>query len=335
MAEKQLTVAELMARAQKEGRSGEPRRRRRRSAEEGGVSLAELTGSIPRVPTDASAPAHTHATAGDDADAKAETKVEPKVDAKPEAKPEVKAETKSEAKTDAKTEQSKTELNMPWGVIAVTEVTQVTQAVEEDAKPETKTETKAEPKVEAKSEPKTEAKPEPKPEAKTEPKTEVKAAVTAPAKPKPTKKSPAVEAVLAAKEAAAKEAAEKEAAEKAAAEAAAKKAEEQAEEEVQPISFFDPEAIENAADGVEEEHKTSALAVGIMAIVGIIIGVVFFRGFMLLWEHFNPFITAILALAVTCGTVGVVHALHTERRRLTMVIAGIAALIVTVGPYWA
>ncbi|MDY6049364.1 MAG: hypothetical protein SPI77_02170 [Corynebacterium sp.] len=51
MAEKQLTVAELLARVKEEGGSSAPAssRRRHRSLEEGGVSVAELTGSIPRV----------------------------------------------------------------------------------------------------------------------------------------------------------------------------------------------------------------------------------------------------------------------------------------------
>ena len=49
MSEK-LTVAELMARNAKEGgRSGSGRPRRRRTLEEGGVSVSELTGSIPVV----------------------------------------------------------------------------------------------------------------------------------------------------------------------------------------------------------------------------------------------------------------------------------------------
>lgn len=46
----QLTVAELLARAQKENPGAESsRRRRRRSLDEGGVSVAELTGSLRRV----------------------------------------------------------------------------------------------------------------------------------------------------------------------------------------------------------------------------------------------------------------------------------------------
>ena len=48
--QKQLTVAELLARAkEEESAPATPRRRRHRSLEEGGVSVAELTGNIPRV----------------------------------------------------------------------------------------------------------------------------------------------------------------------------------------------------------------------------------------------------------------------------------------------
>ena len=52
MSEKQLTVAELLAKAGREGEGGgeeTPRRRRRRSVDSGGVSVAELTGRIPKV----------------------------------------------------------------------------------------------------------------------------------------------------------------------------------------------------------------------------------------------------------------------------------------------
>lgn len=49
MSEKQLTVAELLARSGKNGGSSETSRRRRRNLEDGGISVAELTGSIPKV----------------------------------------------------------------------------------------------------------------------------------------------------------------------------------------------------------------------------------------------------------------------------------------------
>ena len=52
--EKQLTVAELLARNGEkgkgaEGTDGSARRRRRRSLEEGGISVAELTGGLKKV----------------------------------------------------------------------------------------------------------------------------------------------------------------------------------------------------------------------------------------------------------------------------------------------
>lgn len=60
MSEKQLTVAELLAReAAKKGGTDAPRRRRRRSLEDGGVSVAELTGSLPRVEAKLEEPRHT------------------------------------------------------------------------------------------------------------------------------------------------------------------------------------------------------------------------------------------------------------------------------------
>lgn len=60
MAEEHLTVAELLARAKQEGHSAEkPRRRRHRSLDEGGVSVAELTGRIPRVTSEPEGAKHT------------------------------------------------------------------------------------------------------------------------------------------------------------------------------------------------------------------------------------------------------------------------------------
>lgn len=81
MSEEKLTVAELLARRNQErgdsdGAAERPRRRRR-SLEEGGVSVAELTGSIPRV--EAEGPRRgAHAVADDDdqVEVPAETPVE-------------------------------------------------------------------------------------------------------------------------------------------------------------------------------------------------------------------------------------------------------------------
>lgn len=96
--QKQLTVAEILARAQKENPELGTRRRRRRSLEDGGVSVAELTGSIKKVeakpaesrhssvPIDA--PAEKPAAPAKPVDSEAPAaapKVEPKVE-KPEVK---------------------------------------------------------------------------------------------------------------------------------------------------------------------------------------------------------------------------------------------------------
>lgn len=57
--DQQLTVAELLARAQKDNPEAGKRRRRRRSLEEGGVSVAELTGSLKRVDARPPEPKHS------------------------------------------------------------------------------------------------------------------------------------------------------------------------------------------------------------------------------------------------------------------------------------
>lgn len=98
---KQLTVAEILARAQKENPELGTRRRRRRSLEDGGVSVAELTGSIKKVeakpaesrhssvpidaPAEKPAPPAAPAKPVDSEAPAAAPKVEPKVE-KPEVK---------------------------------------------------------------------------------------------------------------------------------------------------------------------------------------------------------------------------------------------------------
>lgn len=99
--QKQLTVAEILARAQKENPELGTRRRRRRSLEDGGVSVAELTGSIKKVeakpaesrhssvpidaPAEKPAPPAEPAKPVDSEAPAAAPKVEPKVE-KPEVK---------------------------------------------------------------------------------------------------------------------------------------------------------------------------------------------------------------------------------------------------------
>lgn len=84
MADKQLTVAELLARAEKENPSGARRPRRRRSLEDGGVSVAELTDSFKKV--DAKPAEVKHSSVPIDAPSDAPQKT-PTQAPKPEPKP--------------------------------------------------------------------------------------------------------------------------------------------------------------------------------------------------------------------------------------------------------
>lgn len=82
----------------------------------------------------------------------------------------------------------------------------------------------------------------------------------------------------------------------------------------------------------EKEGKVSFLAIIGMTLLAIVVGVALFLGFEMLWRSFAKWIVALLALAVTGGIVGVVHALRTERDFLSMGLAGLAGLAMTFGP---
>ncbi|MDN6382605.1 MAG: CPBP family intramembrane metalloprotease, partial [Corynebacterium casei] len=123
--EKQLTVAELLARnaKEREGRAEKsasaketegaeaqeaPRRRRRRSLDEGGVSVAELTGSIKRVEAEPARSRHSSTSDSPAAVTRAPKKAEKPAESKaseakaPEAKPEAKPAAKAGEKADTK-----------------------------------------------------------------------------------------------------------------------------------------------------------------------------------------------------------------------------------------
>lgn len=95
MADKQLTVAELLARAEKENPSGARRPRRRRSLEDGGVSVAELTDSFKKV--DAKPAEVKHSSVPIDAPSDTPQKT-PTQAPKPEPKPAEPAASKVEPK---------------------------------------------------------------------------------------------------------------------------------------------------------------------------------------------------------------------------------------------
>lgn len=96
--------------------------------------------------------------------------------------------------------------------------------------------------------------------------------------------------------------------------------------------FDDDEELETEADEQGAGGKVSALSVFFMVILAIAIGAGLFKGFELLWVNLGRIITSVLAVAVSCGIVGIVHTLRTERDGMSMFLAGLAGLAITFGP---
>ncbi|MCK7642452.1 hypothetical protein JIM95_005575 [Corynebacterium sp. CCM 8835] len=347
MSEKKLTVAELMARAAaEEGREDtpRPRRRRRRSLDEGGVSVAELTGSIPAVDSKPAESRHSSVPL-DDADRAAdETPTGPQTVARhsspvvgetegPTAVP-----TRSDAGEDDVTP-STGDADVPGGVdageapatasTAPTDVPRKDSADAADAAPEATRPSSDEtvvlsvvtdedpvrlttgefPQITPRQVQQERAK-DPAPEV---PPATGDAPVAVPDEDAVNEaRTPAVNEVPPTTEMTAV-----------------------ATEEPEPRSPVAPEdagVAQEGQDGAAEQGKVSVAAVFGMILLGLIVGVALFFGFEKLWGHFNTAVTAVLAIAVTGGIIGIVHALRTERDGLSMFLAGLAGLAVTFGP---
>lgn len=309
MSEKQVTVAELLARAGKD--KDRPARRRRRSTEEGGISVAELTGSIPRVnakpatgkhsePLDPGHRSHEVSETPEELKAKAEEAVkaveQEASEAQEAAKPEAKA-----AEDPAKDE---------VGEAAKPEV----KVAEEPAKDETKEPEKPQPQVAVKE-----------PAKPASPSTDETMVLSVVDENEPlrltTDTFPAVTPEVMDEVGVDKQ--EEPEAETAIMEVPVPDVSEEVPEEAEATT---------ATDAAEEEESVSALAVAMMAIIGIVLGVAVFKGFEILWANLNGGLVAVLAIAVTAAMVGVVHVMRTNRDRLSMVLAAVVTLVMTFGP---
>lgn len=280
---KQLTVAELLARNAKD-RPGEEKspRRRRRSLDEGGISVAELTGNLEKVKATPAEAKHSNVSIDETAPVipapKKETKEEtPKKEApKQEAAPKAKKTDKPQA--DAvpveKPAESESKPSQPSD-----DDTRVIQKVKDEPK---KTEDKAESKTEVKTEPKAEEKPE----AKT-------------AAPVDEKPQDAAEDTFTTGEL------------------------EAVDNDVEEYDDYDDE---------EDEGKLNPFAVVLLALVGIVLGAIVFKGFEILWDRFDRLVVLVLGVVVTGVIVGIVHALRTSRDGLSMFLAAVAGLVLTFGP---
>ena len=312
MADKQLTVAELMARAQKENPDAQPRRRRRRSLDEGGVSVAELTGSLRAI--DAAPPESKHssvpldaesdkpATAKTVSDSKAEQATKPE----PAKKPEQPTQTEKTAKT------AKTEKAAPATSVKVEPTTpaQPKPELKEAQKPESPKAERSKDAVPTRPGFKAVA-PQPSKTEQTGPITRV---VTLDEKGEGDVDKRASSAELA--------------------DAEITQESPVVRDEHVPDEQVTEEAAPQANDQelLEEDNSVNPILLVLLVFAGLVVGVLMFLGFQYLWESYNPILVGVLALAVTGGVVLLVRAMKTGRDAVTMTLAAIAGAAMTFGP---
>lgn len=339
MADKnKLTVAELLARDKKargeKGGKGDKRsRRHRRSLDEGGISVAELTGNLKKVEASPAEAKHTSVSIDEDA-------------------PVIRAPKAAEA-TDA--DSAKKSTDKPASQSAAT-----TAAQPAAPKAAPKTAAKAAPKAAPKSADKPAAKAAAKP-AQTAKPAAAAAAQEAAKKNQPSADDTAViqrvgkEKADDAKPAAEKPAADKTSADKAtaakadkdakaagagaatagagAAAAASVPASKKAGVAKDAEETGNLPKVEDDEEWIEGEHeKLNPVSILLMIVAGILLAIVIFKGFEILWDSFPRLVVAILALCVTAIMVGVTHALRTARDGFSMFLAGFTGLILTFGP---
>lgn len=356
MSEKQLTVAELLARSGKDGGSSETPRRRRRNLEDGGISVAELTGSIPKV---AAKPAESkHSSQPIDVPASS--------DASPSAGEPDSGEQAPRAQSAAFADPAS---HAPAPFADAFPTTSRTQAIKRDAafnavkEQSEKTQERqaanqaeellAADKAETSAAPETSVAEIPSKEqtivlSVVDEKDPVR--LTTDSFPAVSKNSRNDEVQVSADSLGMTAVDPAEAADippvetlNAAEETSTFAVVEDEDEAFYDVeddyeSYEDADEFDDEYDEYdeyyedEEEEQVSAMGVIFMALAGIALGVVIFLGFQQLWGALGKAIVAALAVAVTGAIVGVVHALRTERDRESMILAGVAGLVMTFGP---
>ena len=347
--DKQLTVAELLARSSKErerrgaseqGTDGTeaPRRRRRRSLDEGGISVAELTGSIKRVQSEPARSRHAETTTS-------------AASAAPATK---KTSQPSASSTPAKSAPAKSAATSAKPASAAKPTPEVKAEPEKKADTPSTDDTTVISKVEADAQ-KSEAKPSASKSATADSATTKSAAAkrtgakSADAKSAVAKPTGSAAAKSSASQAPAAKADETTvmpvqspqataSSAKPAAAAGSAQAGDAATGEIPVVATGSQadsaELAERDYDDVEaeEDGKLSAVSIVVLALVGIILGAIVFKGFEVLWGRFDRILVSILALVVSGAMVGVVHALRTARDSVSMTLAGVVGLVLTFGP---
>ena len=342
-----LTVAELLARnnkarGEKESKKDNRSRRHRRSLDEGGISVAELTGNLKKVKASPAEAKHTSVSIDEDApvirspksaeQAGAEKAVAGKAGAdstkKPAADPAAKPAAKRAAQPAAKAAQTTKPTTKTAAASSATPAAAATGAAPDAAK-------KIQPSVDDTAV-----------IQRVDKAGDAKPAAAKAAADTPAAKKPAADKARAEKQGTAKPAAEKPKDDKrakaagagaavagAGAAAAAVPASKKAGVAKSAEETGNLPKVEDNEDWVEEEHeKLNPVSILLMIVAGILLAIVIFKGFEILWDNFPRLVVAVLALCVTAIMVGVTHALRTARDGFSMFLAGFTGLVLTFGP---
>lgn len=321
MADKQLTVAELLARAEKENPSGARRPRRRRSLEDGGVSVAELTDSFKKVeakpaevkhssvpidaPSDTPKKTPTQAPKPEPTPAaqKPASKTEPKPVSKVAPKPVPEAETKVAPKLADKPAQAESVKLRP----AAKPAEQAPKPVEKPATAPV-------------------SKPVSKPVEKPAP---------APAASTTTKVQPASDDTTVLRKI--------EGETEGKAEPVVKQELAQSDDtgEIRTVDAPEPQAREDSLDAPEAEYDTdyeveeasvNPILLVLLVFFGVLLGVLGFLAFKWLWANTMAIVAVLVGVAAVAAVVAAVGAMAGSRDKVTMIIAGLAAAVVAFGP---
>ena len=318
MADKnKLTVAELLARdkkarGEKGGKDDKRSRRHRRSLDEGGISVAELTGNLKKVKASPAEAKHTSVSIDEDAPVIRAPKAADAADADAAKKSTDKPASQSAATTAAQPAAPKA---APKAAQTAAKKSAAAGAAQETAK-------------------------------KHQPSADDTAVIQRVGKAKEEDAKTAAAKPAGAEAAAAKPVAEKPKADKGAkaagagaaaagagAAAAAVPASKKAGVAKDAEETGNLPKVEDDKEWIEEEHeKLNPVSILLMIVAGILLAIVIFKGFEILWDNFPRLVVAVLALCVTAIMVGVTHALRTARDGFSMFLAGFTGLVLTFGP---
>lgn len=348
MADKQLTVAELMARAQKENPDAQPRRRRRRSLDEGGVSVAELTGSLKAVDARPAEVKHSSVPIDSDAEsAKPAKPVKPAEPTKSEQKTVPETATTEKAKAEkAEADKNKADKNKAEKVKAEPVAPAQPKKTPQPEAPATleKKASRPEPAKAEKTESATStAQATPKAQDETLARSSFKAVAPQPSK---TEETGPISRVVTFGDRQVKDSEgrggepveESGGVDKPASATRDPRAESDTEiTQESPVLLDEHLPEEPVYHGeeqgeIEVDNSVNPIMLVLLVFAGLVVGVLMFLGFQYLWASLNPFLVGVLALAVTGGIVLLVRAMKTGRDGVTMTLAALAGAAMTFGP---